>query len=131
MFQKQACDSRLDRCVRRKENEDFLFNLSVNVNSLISSQVDEFSSDIDESEKFTIIKSESKEVGTAPITISISPRPVDTESSIIVATVVENVQVIELKMIIIFESEVENDVPYCYPFVTLERIQGYSLDAHS
>ena len=124
MFQIEACHGGLFRCVIREKNEDFLFNMSVNVNFLISSQVDEFSSEINEGEKFTVIKSKSQEVCPTPVTVCISPRPVDTESSVIVATAVQNVQVIELKMIIIFESEVQKNVSNCYPFVTLEGNPG-------
>ena len=81
MFQIQACYSRFFTCVRWEKNEDFLFDFSVDFNFFIRLEVDEFRSEMNEVEKFTITKYISNDICPGPISCTIPPWSQDGENA--------------------------------------------------
>ena len=116
---------------RQKENEHFLLNNTVFNNFFIRFEIDELCLEINEVQKFSIVIYVSQQMYTHPNSYTVPLGSVNTENSIMISTVCYYVQIIEEISVIIYESEVEENVSDSYPFVAVKAIQRDSGDAHN
>ena len=130
MLQIKARNGGLYGGTRQKENEHFLLNNAIYNNFFIRFEIDELCLEINEVQKFPIVIYVSPQMCTHPNSYTIPPGSVNTENSIMISAVCYYVQIIEEISVIIFESEVEENVSDSYPFVTLKAIQRDSGDVH-
>ena len=129
MLQIKTCDGSFFRCTRWEKNENFLFDFPIYFDFLISFEVNELSSQIDEVEKFGVIVNVSNEISPGPVSCTVPSWPKYTVCSVIVTAAVQNIEVVEVILIIVLQCEVKNYVPDSYPFVALKGIQwdrGYA-----
>ena len=132
MLKKHTCYNGFYFIVRRKENHYFLFNFSLHIHPLICLEMNEWCTKINESEKFLVIFDEPYYIRFGPLSNTVPPRSGHTKNTIVLMTVIDYVEVIEVVSAVIHQSKVQINVSYSNPLVTLNNVHqmGYWFQFH-
>ena len=132
MLKKHAGYSSFYFIVGGKEDKYFLFKFSLYTHPDISFKINEWSTKINESEEFLVIFDEPYYIRFGPFSNSVPSRSVHTKYTIIVTTVMEYVEVIEVVPVVIHQCKVKIDISYSNPLVTFNILWlvGYWFQFH-
>ena len=132
MLKKHTCYNSFYFIVRWKEDEYFLFKFPLHTHPLICLQINEWSTKINESEEFLVIIDEPYYICFGPFSNTVPSRSVQTKNTIIIMTVIDYVEVIEVVSVTIHQSKVQIDISYSNPLVTLNSVHrmGYWFQSH-